>query len=211
MDDPRTVDLDRLVSAVEKHATLERCLIAVAGPPGAGKSTLADALVERLNRRDPAAASVIPMDGYHYDDRVLSERGMRARKGAPDTFDVGGLSHMLGRLRRNAEAEIAIPVFDRDLEIARAGARLIPQRVRYLVVEGNYLLLRQAPWSDLHQWFDITVMIGVPLAELRRRLVARWAGLGLSEFEIETKVEGNDLPNGRLVTTESVCSKFLLV
>ena len=68
MDDPRTVDLVGLASAVEKHATTERCLIAIAGPPGAGKSTLADALVERLNLRDPAAASVIPMDGYRYDD-----------------------------------------------------------------------------------------------------------------------------------------------
>lgn len=210
MDEPRTVDLDGLADAVETHGVSGRCLVAMAGPPGAGKSTLADALVERLNRRHHAVAAVLPMDGYHYDDRVLAQLNLHARKGAPDTFDVGGLSHMLGRLRDNAEAEIAVPVFDRDLEVARAGARLIPRSVRHLVVEGNYLLLRQAPWSDLRRWFDLTVMIAVPEAELRRRLVARWVGYGLSASDIRSKVEGNDLPNGRFVATQSTPSDFLL-
>ena len=210
MGTPTTVDLDGLVSAVETHDGSRRCLVAVVGPPGAGKSTVADVLVERLNSRNPTAASVLPMDGYHYDDRVLDERGLRARKGSPDTFDVGGLSHMLERLRDNRETEVAVPVFDRDLEIARAGARLIPQAVRFLVVEGNYLLLRQAPWSNLRRWFDLTVTIAVPEAELKRRLVERWAGYGLSAADIERKVEGNDLPNGRFVMTESAPSDYLL-
>src|SRR5580693_1119176 len=95
------------------------------------------------------------MDGYHYDDPVLIERGLRACKGSPDTFDVFGLLHMLDRLKHNQEDEIAVPVFDRDLEISRAGARLISRSVRALIVEGNYLLLDQYPWSGLHAMFDI--------------------------------------------------------
>ena len=87
-----------------------------------------------------------------------------------------GFAHMLARLKRNSEAEIAVPVFDRDLEIARAGARMIPASVRHLIVEGNYLLLAAAPWSSLHALFDTTVMIEVAEAELRARLIRRWQG-----------------------------------
>ncbi|MBL9061149.1 MAG: hypothetical protein JNL31_01195, partial [Tabrizicola sp.] len=45
------------------------------------------------------------------------------------TFDVGGLYHTLQRMRARDEAEVAVPVFDRKIEIARAGARLIPREV----------------------------------------------------------------------------------
>ena len=99
-----------------------RIVIALAGAPGSGKSTLAERLESRLDKNGSSVAAVLPMDGYHYDDRILIERGLRARKGSPENLDVGGLLHMLGRLRRNEEDEIAVPVFDRDLELSRAGA-----------------------------------------------------------------------------------------
>ena len=150
------------------------------------------------------------MDGYHYDDSILVERGLRARKGAPETFDVLGLLHMLDRLKRNQEDEIAVPVFDRDLEISRAGARLIPRAIRALIVEGNYLLLDQHPWSSLHAMFDITVAIDAPEDILRQRLVERWRGYGFSPTEIEAKVERNDLPNGRHIMSKSKPPDFVL-
>lgn len=187
-----------------------RRLVAIAGAPGSGKSTLAERLVEDLNIAAPATAAVLPMDGYHYDDGLLIARGLRARKGAPDTFDVAGFGHMLARLKRNDEAEVAVPVFDRDLEISRGSARMIPQAVRVLVVEGNYLLLDRAPWSALRAHFDITVMIQVPEATLRERLTARWSGYALPPAEIAAKVDGNDLPNGRLIMAESVTPDFVL-
>src|SRR5688572_27161103 len=117
--DAKPVDLDELADILRRAAGA-RTLVAVAGPPGAGKSTFAEALADRLNEAAAGSAAVLPMDGFHFDDRVLEPLGLRARKGAPDTFDVAGLRHMLERLRRNQEAEIAVPVFDRELEIARA-------------------------------------------------------------------------------------------
>ena len=149
------------------------------------------------------------MDGYHYDDRVLIERGSRAFKGSPDTFDVFGLLHMLVRLKHNQEDEIAVPVFDRDLTY-RAAARLISRSVRALVVEGNYLLLDQHPWSGLHAMFDITVAIDAPEDILRQRLVERWRGYGFSPTEIEAQVERNDLPNGRYIMSKSKPADFVL-
>ena len=97
-----------------------RVIVAVAGAPGSGKSTLADKLVGKLNARQPGLAAVLPMDGYHYDDLHLVPAGLRPTKGAPDTFDVGGLYHTLSRLRAADEDFVAVPVFDRSIEIARA-------------------------------------------------------------------------------------------
>jgi pantothenate kinase len=53
-------------------------------------------------------------------------------------------------------------------------------------------------------------MIEVPEAELRRRLRARWEGYGLSEEEIAWKLDGNDLPNGRVVMSESAAADFTI-
>ena len=97
-----------------------------------------------------------------------------------------------------------MPVFDRAIEISRGGARLIAREVAIVIVEGNYLLLRQPPWSQLRPMFDVTVMVDTAIATLRERLVLRWQGLGLPPDEIRRKVEDNDLANGRIVVAESV-------
>jgi len=187
-----------------------RVLCAIAGAPGSGKSTLAASLVADLNAREAGCAALLPMDGFHYDDLHLVPAGLRARKGAPETFDVGGLRHILLRLRARDEEAVAVPVFDRDLEIARAGARLIPRSVRIILAEGNYLLLARPPWDSLRPLFDVTAMLDVPEPVLRARLVARWQGYGVSPDEVAAKVEGNDLPNGRQVREDSTPADFVL-
>ena len=178
-----------------------RILIAIAGAPGSGKSTLAERAVELINEK--RAAALFPMDGYHYDDAVLEAMGRRAFKGAIDTFDAHGLRHMLERLKSNADDVIAIPVFDRAIEIARAGGRLIAQSTDIIVCEGNYLLATQAPWDRLKPIFDFTVFVDVDEDELRRRLQDRWRGFGLEEAEVMRKVEENDLPNGLAIMSTS--------
>ncbi len=147
-------------------------------------------------------AALLPMDGFHLDDAVLRDLGRQERKGAPDTFDAAGLWSTLKRIRAG-EDTVAVPVFDRASEISHAAARLIPARARLVLVEGNYLLLDRTPWQSLASLFDLTVMIDVPEAELRRRLTLRWQEHGLSEAEIARKLDRNDIPNGRTVSEES--------
>jgi pantothenate kinase len=139
------------------------------------------------------------MDGFHLDDEVLRSRGWRARKGAPHTFDTGGLQAALERLRRNDEPWVAVPRFDRAIEIARAGAILIPAEARLVVAEGNWFLLDETPWQRLARHFDVTVLLDVPEEVLAGRLRTRWVRHGLTEEEIRVKLEDNDLPNARLV------------
>jgi pantothenate kinase len=204
------IGLSGLADVLASRAASDRVIVAMAGAPGSGKSTLAEKLVGKLNARTPGLAAVLPMDGFHYDDLYLVPAGLRPRKGAPHTFDVGGLYHLLHRLRARDEAEVAVPVFDRKIEIARAGARLIGAEVPVIVVEGNWLLLNQPPWDRLRQMFDVTVLVDVPEHVLRARLRGRWERLGLSEPEIAAKLEENDLPNGRLVRDGSAPADYWL-
>lgn len=172
-----------------RGARHQRFIVAIAGPPGAGKSTLAG----ELDRLMPeGSAAIIPMDGFHYDDAVLDRLDLRNRKGAPETFDVGGFGALLGRIR-GRDADVAIPVFDRTMELARAGARLIAAETKFILVEGNYLLLDEEPWSKLASYFDLTVFIDVPRAELERRLLQRWREHGRADGP--QWVAGNDMPN----------------
>ncbi len=190
----------RIISAA---ADKNRFIAAIAGPPGSGKSTLAEAVAEAINLQTGVeCATVFPMDGYHFDDVILEARGERQRKGAPFTFDVDGYRYTLMRLRE-AEGDVAVPVFDRSLELSRGSARLITPQHKLIISEGNYLLLDQAPWSSLAPMFDLTIAIVESEAELEHRLHARWVHYGLTPDEIISKMEGNEMPNVRLVLNGS--------
>ncbi len=204
----QNISIETLADIVAQRGGTARTITAIAGPPAAGKSTLAEKLAASLNAQKPGSAAVLGMDGFHFDDMLLVPRGLRPVKGAPQTFDVAGFHHLLQRLRANQEAEIAVPVFDRSIEIARAGAAMVPQGVTRLVVEGNYLLLDRAPWSHLKPLFDTTVLLTVSESVLRDRLLARWSGL--PEAEALAKIEQNDLPNGLLVLRESAPGEFAM-
>lgn len=188
-------EADLLAAISERIKGCDRLIVAIAGAPGAGKSTLAERLREAIEAEGERVA-VVPMDGFHFDDRVLAARGLLARKGAPETFDVAGFRHLLMRLRAR-EPDVAIPVFDRSIEIARAGAAIVPAETRIILAEGNYLLLDELPWDSLAGAFDLTVWLDVPVDELERRLIRRWLSHGFELDEAREKALSNDIPNAR--------------
>lgn len=194
---------DQLFKKLLELSTLGRKLVAIAGPPGAGKSTLSSAICNRLNGQSSNLCAILPMDGFHFDDAVLREKGTLHRKGAPFTFDVGGIKSILHRLKDNEEAEIAVPVFDRTIEISRGSARIIAQETPLILAEGNYLLLDEEPWCRLRPYFDYTVMISTSLEELQARLVERWLDHGFSRDDAIHRALENDLPNAKVVIEHS--------
>lgn len=193
--------LSELVAIIKQHFIGQRLLIALAAPPAAGKSTLAQALVDELNQIYPNQAKVIPMDGFHLDNRILEQRGLLKRKGSPETFDVLGFIHLIQRLK--TESEVIIPVFDRSKDLAIAGAEVVIAEHKLLIVEGNYLLLNLEPWKRLSTLWDVTIWIDVEEAVLEQRLIERWLSYGFSTDEAKAKAQLNDLPNAKLTITKS--------
>ena len=195
-----TEGLSRLV--LERAAKARRFTLAIAGPPGAGKSTLAQALLDALNAAQPGIAALMPMDGFHYDNAVLEPLGLMPRKGAPQTFDAPGFIATLARIHAG-DADVAVPVFDRTMDLARAGAAVISGASRIVVVEGNYLLLDADPWQQTARLFDFTVFLSVPREILEQRLVRRWLDHGLAPDAARTRALSNDIPNALLVMERS--------
>jgi pantothenate kinase len=187
----------------------KRQMVGVVGAPGAGKSTLSEALCAQINAANTGSCAVVPMDGFHFDDAILKARDLLPRKGAPNTFDVDGFAHLHQRLVAEDGRDIAVPVFDRSMELSRASARIIQPSVRTVLVEGNYVLLDEPHWQDLRAFYDLTIMIDVPFEKLEARLRARWEHFGLTGDALRTKLQGNDLPNVRLVLNHSAAADII--
>ena len=149
------------------------------------------------------------MDGFHYDNAILDARGMRARKGAPETFDADGFLALMRRLR-SERGDIAIPVFDRKEDLARGSARIVSARQRLLIIEGNYLLLNRPVWQDLPALFDLTVFLQPSLATIEARLIQRWLDYGCDAVTAAHRARGNDLTNAETVLTHSTLADIVL-
>jgi pantothenate kinase len=176
-----------------KARTEPRFVLGIAGPPGVGKSTFADGLAQRLG----ASAIVLPMDGFHLTNRELDARGLRNRKGAPDTYDVATFLRVL-RALRNA-GTVAAPAYSRVTHEPEPGAIEILSSHRLILVEGNYLLLDEAPWDDVRSELDEAWYLDASPETIAGRLRARHLAVGRTALEVEEKLRDVDLPNGELV------------
>ncbi|WP_295850496.1 nucleoside/nucleotide kinase family protein [uncultured Microbacterium sp.] len=163
-----TVHLDDLVArARQLVASGERRILGVVGTPGAGKSTVSDALLAALG--DDAV--LVGMDGFHLANEELVRLGRRDRKGAPDTFDVEGYIALLDRIR--AGREVYAPRFDRGLEESIGSAVLIPADVPLVITEGNYLLHDDLGWDAVASRLDEVWFLDIDSHARRERLIAR--------------------------------------
>ena len=169
-----------------------RRLVAIAGPPASGKSTLAARLADLIPK-----SRVVPMDGYHLDNATLDAQGTRDRKGAPHTFDVQSFASIVERAR-NAKT-LPYALFDRTADRTLPDAATLDASVETVLFEGNYLL-HDAPHSrDLAPHWDFSIFLEVPLATLETRLTQRWRAHNHTQAQASARAHHNDLPNAKAV------------
>lgn len=156
-----------------------RAILGIAGVPGAGKTTLAEAIVNRVTaERAPEFVAHVPMDGYHLADIQLDHLGLRQRKGAPETFDATGYAALLRRLHTDTERPVYAPGFERTLEQPIAGAIVVPPTARLVITEGNYLLLARPQWREARAALDAVWWVETDDAVRIQRLIARHTQFG---------------------------------
>jgi pantothenate kinase len=174
----------------------ERRILGLVGAPGAGKSTLAQTILEAL----PGKAVVVPMDGFHLANIELQRLGRASRKGAEDTFDSAGYVALLKRLREQRRDQIVYaPLFRREIEEPVAGAIPVMPDVPLVVTEGNYLLLEHGHWQAVRPLLDEVWYVNVDQRLRRQRLLMRHVAFGRSEAAAEQWVRQTDDANAVLI------------
>ena len=187
--------LDVLVSRV--YGLMEpdrRALLGITGAPGAGKSTVARAIVDEL-RADGIGVAVVPMDGFHLPQADLVERGLRDVMGRIDTFDADGYHDLLRRLRDEPDGSITAPDFDRAVEEPIPDAIVIGPDVRLVVTEGNYLLDADEPWPAIRTTLDEVWFVETDDATRVERLLARHVEFGKTRDDARRWMARVDDPN----------------
>ncbi|WP_418274945.1 nucleoside/nucleotide kinase family protein [Isoptericola jiangsuensis] len=175
-----------------------RTILGITGPPGAGKSTLADAVVTALG---PQLAVAVGMDGFHLSNVVLAARGSADRKGAIDTFDDAGYATLVARLAdaRPGDAPVLAPVFRREIEEPVAAGVEVPAEVPLVVTEGNYLLATSGAWPAARDRMAEVWYVDVPDGVRLARLEARHHAFGKSAQEAARWARGSDETNAAAV------------
>ncbi len=180
-----------------------RILVGITGPPAAGKSTLAVSLAGALRARyGPTAAIAVQMDGFHLANAELTRLGLADRKGAPETFDAAGFVHLLRRLRDARDGEVVYaPEFNRTLNESIGSAIPVPATVRTVVVEGNYLLVPEPPWSAVRDLLDLVLYIDAPTPTRVEALLRRQRSRGLDREAAHDWVYRSDEANAALIAS----------
>jgi pantothenate kinase len=189
---------NELLAAVA--ASSGRFVLGITGPPGAGKSTLARVVAAAVAElTGPGTAVVAPLDGFHLSNETLDVLGLRAVKGAPQTFEAQAFVELLRRVRDERATTVLWPDFDRAAEVTVADAIRIGPETRLVITEGNYLLLEQPWWREVRELLDEVWYVDAPCDVLRRRLIERQLAGGRSEADAVRHVDESDLRNAELV------------
>lgn len=191
-------------------ASGQRKLLGLVGAPGAGKSTLALALLHAVGAD---RAQVVPMDGFHLANVELQRLGRAGRKGAPDTFDSAGYVALLQRLReQRPDGDIVYaPEFRREIEEPIAGAIAVLPSTQLVITEGNYLLHDVGPWAGAAAMLDEVWYVDIDDAVREQRLVQRHQQFGRSAEAARDWVASTDAPNARLIAATRARAHHVLL
>jgi pantothenate kinase len=196
----------------------QRVLVALAGVPGAGKTTAAERIAAAFNaavRPGGGTMAALGMDGFHLSRAALSRLPdpdlAFARRGAPWTFNPGSMAERLAALRY-PQSPVTWPGFAHDVGDPVEAAHVVPPDVRIVLVEGLYVLLDDGPWRDVSACFDLRWFLDVPRELARERLILRhMAAWQIDRAAATRRADANDALNAELVLASRARADALLV
>jgi pantothenate kinase len=189
-----------------------RLLVAVAGPPGNGKTAFGTILAETINATtDVEIATCLGLDGWHFPNAYLDSHFaehncgrvlLSSIKGAPETYDVRAAYQCLKRIRNNEK--VSFPTYSRKLHNPVPDAGVVEHHHHIVLAEGNYWLLNKEPWKDFQALFDVTIFLTATAQRLVTGLRNRHLRGAKSNKVVEEHIQNVDLPNIELVLSNSV-------
>jgi pantothenate kinase len=192
-----------------------RIIVVLAGPPGSGKSTIAAKVIARLNTSSTTPfAAVIPMDGFHLSRATLDElpnsAEAYARRGASWTFDERGVLELVEKLSQSrfesSQETLYAPSFDHAVKDPVEGGIMISPKVKFVLLEGNYLLLDEEPWNQIKGMVDEAWFVDVCPTLAKGRIAKRHIKSGIEACweDAVRRAESNDLLNGAVIREKLV-------
>ncbi|CAK8543526.1 unnamed protein product [Lathyrus sativus] len=188
--------------------------VGLAGPPGAGKSTIAHEVARRINKlwqeeassfdsqvQPPDVAVVIPMDGFHLYrselDAMKNPEEAHARRGAPWTFNPMRLLTCLKNLK--VHGSVYVPSFDHGVGDPVEDDIFVNLQHKIIIVEGNYLLLEDGVWKEISSLFDEKWFVDIDIDKAMQRVLKRHISTGKTRDIAEQRIENNDRLNAELI------------
>ncbi|KAM3272165.1 hypothetical protein ACQJBY_042397 [Aegilops geniculata] len=176
---------EHLLSVLKSIDNLDsKYIVGLAGPPGAGKSTVASEVVRRVNMRwsqkhaedsslnsDEDIATMLPMDGFHLYRSQLDAM----------------------------EGSVYAPSFDHGVGDPVENDIFVKPQHKIVIVEGNYLLLEEDVWREIRDMFDEKWFIDIAIDVSMQRVLQRHIGTGKEPDVATWRISYNDRPNAELI------------
>lgn len=167
-------------------------VIGVAGSVAVGKSTFARVLRALLARwPDHPRVDLVTTDGFLYPNAVLEARGLMARKGFPESYDVRRLVEFMQDLKAisDGDADIQVPVYSHQKYDIVPGEHQLVQHPDIVIVEGLNMLQtgdgggNRSPRVFVSDFFDFSIYIDADEAHIERWYIDRFQKLRETVFQ----------------------------
>jgi type I pantothenate kinase len=168
-------------------------VIGIAGSVAVGKSTFARILRALLSRwPDHPRVDLVTTDGFLLPNRELESRGLLARKGFPESYDVRRLIEFVGGVKAGAGA-VHAPVYSHQAYDIVPGDFQVVDRPDIVIIEGlNVLQAGDASRSPLEarsrarvfvsDFFDFSIYLDADEQHIERWYVERFLALRETVF-----------------------------
>lgn len=163
-------------------------IVGIAGSVAVGKSTTARVLRALLSRwPNVPRVDLVTTDGFLLPNAILEERGLLARKGFPESYDIAALRDFLSAVKAG-EPAVRAPVYSHLAYDIVSDAGVVVDRPDILIVEGlNVLEPSHLPRDGravpfVSDFFDFSIYIDADEAMIRDWYIARFLKLRETAF-----------------------------